>query len=69
MNDPFRDLPMGFGMALLQDGEAARAFDAMSPEQRREVLGRAHRVCSKPEMRALVSSLRDPGQLQGGNLQ
>ena len=51
------DLPMGFGMALLQNPQAVRAFQAMSPAQRRAILKRSHTVSSKSEMRSLVDSL------------
>lgn len=59
--DPMRDLPMGFGMALLQDPKATRAFYAMSPARRQEIIQRTHAVSSKAEMRALVASLTQAG--------
>lgn len=59
--DPMRDLPMGFGMALLQDPKATRAFYAMTPAQRQEIIQRTHAVSSKTEMRALVAGLSQSG--------
>lgn len=59
--DPMRDLPMGFGMALLQDAQAARAFDALPPARQQEIIQRTHAISSKAEMRALVASLSHPG--------
>ena len=59
--DPMRDLPMGFGMALLQNEQATRAFYALSPAQQQAILEKTHAVSSKAEMQALVSSLTSPG--------
>ena len=56
------DLPMGFGMALLQNPQAVQTFQAMSPAQRRAILKRSHTVSSQAEMRALVDSLVQPMQ-------
>ena len=55
--DPMQDLPMGFGMALLQDPRATRVFYAMSPAQQQEIIMRTHSISSKAEMRAFVSNL------------
>ncbi|MGE4277897.1 MAG: hypothetical protein AB7E30_12090, partial [Lawsonibacter sp.] len=55
--DPMRDLPMGFGMALLQNEQATRAFYALSPAQQQEIIQRTHAISSKAEMRSLVDSL------------
>lgn len=57
--DPIRDLPMSFGMALLQNERAALAFYALSPAQQQAVIQRTHAISSKAEMRALVSDLAD----------
>lgn len=58
--NPMQDLPMGFGMALLQDPQATRAFYAMSPAQQQEIILRTHAISSKAEMRAFVSNLSHP---------
>lgn len=58
--DPM-DLPMGFGMALLQNEQATRTFYALSPARQRELLQKTQTVSSKAEMRALVNSLTAPG--------
>lgn len=55
--DPMQDLPMGFGMALLQDEQATRAFYALSPAQQQEIIERTHSISSKAEMRSLVAGL------------
>lgn len=56
--NPMRDLPMGFGMALLQDPQALQRFQSMSHGQQQEVLQHTHSIQSKPEMQAFVASLR-----------
>lgn len=55
--DPMRDLPMGFGMALLQNQRATQIFCSMPPAQRQALLDKTHTVSSKAEMQALVDSL------------
>lgn len=73
MDSPLRDLPLGFGLTLLQDQQATQSFYAMPPEQRSAILQKAHAVTSKSEMQALVSSLRTlgqgPGPMQRGEVQ
>ena len=64
--NPMRDIPMGFGMALLQNEAANRAFQSLSPEQQQAVLQRTHTVSSKQEMRALVASLVPNSNAAGG---
>lgn len=61
--DPIRDLPMGFGMALLQNEQATRTFYALSPAQQQEIIQRTHTISSKSEMGALVDSLIHPNGL------
>lgn len=55
--DLTRDIPMGFGMALMQDETAARAFYNMPPQQQQEIIARTHSISSKAEMKSLISSL------------
>lgn len=65
--DPIRDLPMGFGMALLQNQRAYRAFASLSPARQQEILQATHAVSSKAEMQALVDRLAQPqGNSMGG---
>ncbi len=52
-----RDLPMGFGMALMQNEAALHRFEAMTPAQQEQILAKTHAVSSKSEMQALVSSI------------
>lgn len=56
--DYMKELPMGFGMALLQDQDAARYFDALSPAERQRLIAKTHHINSKDEMQAFVQTLR-----------
>ncbi|QNL45923.1 hypothetical protein H8790_07280 [Oscillibacter hominis] len=55
--DPMRDLPMGFGMALVKNQSAMETFSSMTPEQQQEIISRTHSVQSKEEMQSLVDSI------------
>ena len=55
--NPLSELPMGFGMALVQQPEAMQRFATMPQAQKEEVLARVRSVQSKKEMQALVSSI------------
>ena len=35
--DPMRDLPMGFGMALVKNQSAMETFSSMTPEQQQAI--------------------------------
>ena len=50
-------VPMGFGMALVQDQAALAAFSDMTDAERRAVLARVSGIRSRDEMRAYVASL------------
>ena len=55
--DPLKDLPLGFGMALVQNEKALLRFGEMSEAQKRQILERVHNVSSKTEMQAFVDSI------------
>lgn len=55
--EPMRDLPAGFGMALLQNQSAMRNFEGMDGTQRQSLIDQTHAIQSKAEMRAFVSSM------------
>ncbi|MCQ5130549.1 hypothetical protein NE562_12825 [Butyricicoccus faecihominis] len=55
--DILRELPMGFGMALMQNEDAYRRFSSMPESERREIVNRTHAVTSKTEMQQLVDSI------------
>ena len=56
--DDLRELPMGFGMALMQNQDAANYFHSLSEPERQEILSQAHQITSKEDMQAFVNSLK-----------
>ena len=56
--DYLQDLPIGFGMALLQNRDSAVYFDSLSEGERGRILEKTHGIQSKEEMQAFVNNLR-----------
>lgn len=59
--NPLADLPMGFGMALMQNENVMRRFAAMSDEEQKSVLSQTHTNQSKKGMQAFVNHMGDSG--------
>lgn len=55
----FRELPLGFAMALAMNEPAMQRFEALSPGEKEAFLQRTRSVDSKREMQRLVASLAD----------
>jgi hypothetical protein len=53
----YGELPMGFGMALMQNQAAAQYFHSLSEQERRRILEETHQIASKEDMRAFVDHL------------
>lgn len=53
----FYKVPIGFGMALAMNQPAMDVYAALSDEQKKDILNRAHNVRSEREMHSLVASL------------
>lgn len=53
----FYKVPIGFGMALAMNPNAMNAYSAMTEEQKRAIVNKAHNVRSEREMHDLVNSL------------
>ena len=53
----FYQVPLGFGMALARNFNAMNAYSAMTDEQKKAVLERAHNARSEQEMSQIVNSL------------
>lgn len=51
------EVPIGFGLALVQNEDAANAFAMMTKEQKREIWARSRQVRSRAETRQLVGSI------------
>ena len=54
---PAKDLPIGFTMALAQNGPAMMAFAGLDEAARQEIVARARSARSKSDMRDIVSSI------------
>ena len=57
--NPFGDLPLGFGMALMQHPEAMEKFANMEDNKQKEIILQTHNIKSKKEMQSFVSNLAD----------
>jgi len=53
----FYKVPLGFGMALSMNPNALNAYSAMTDEQKRAVLNKAHNARSEQEMHEIVNSI------------
>lgn len=57
-----RPLPMGFGMALMQNPTAMQGYEKLTQTEKEKLLRRVHGVQSKSEMQRLVAELADGRQ-------
>lgn len=55
--NPLSELPMGFGMALMQNPDALHYFESLNDDQKKAVLNETHGISSKNEMQQFVQSL------------
>ena len=53
----FSQVPLGFGMALARNFNAMNAYSAMTDDQKKSILARAHNARSEKEMSEIVDSL------------
>lgn len=56
---PADELPIGFSMALAQNGPAMANFAGLDQLQREEIISRARAAKSKSEMRSIVAELSE----------
>ena len=56
-NMNFEYLPMGFGMALLQNPSAAMYYNSLSEAEKFQLIERTHSINSKSEMKAFIDNL------------
>lgn len=56
---PKLELPLGFGAALLQNEQAIKTFEALTDDQKQNVIEQTHHIRSKSEMRSFVNRLAD----------
>lgn len=53
----YYNIPIGFGMALAMTPPAFNAYSAMTEEQKRAVIEKAHHARSEQEMHEIVNSI------------
>ena len=53
----FYKVPLGFGMALSRNPDALNAYSAMTEEQQRVALAKAHNARSEEEMHRIVNGI------------
>lgn len=53
----FYKVPIGFGMALAMNEPAMAAYAAMTEQQKRVILNKAHNARSEREMHQIVASI------------
>jgi len=51
------DIPMGLGMALMQNKPAMEYFSSLSDEAKQRIIEHTHSIGSKEEMQSYVDSL------------
>ena len=51
----FTEVPIGFGMALVQNEKAVNAYAMMTREQKNAILAKAYAARSREEMQRIVS--------------
>ncbi len=57
-NNLFKDLPIGFSLALAQNSNALDCFSSMNSNKQQEVINGAKAVRSKEEMKSYVNNLK-----------
>ncbi len=53
----FREVPIGFSMALAQNEAAVNAYAMMTRAQKKAILDKAHHARSEREMQSIVDAL------------
>lgn len=53
----FKEVPVGFGMALAQNEAAMNAFAMMTKDQKEAIWSQARQARTKDEMRRIVSGI------------
>ncbi len=55
--NPMKEMPMGFGMALIQNDKSAKFYENCTKEQKSAILNQVRMIESKEEMKAFVDNL------------
>lgn len=56
-----RDIPLGLGMALMQNADAFFYFSGLDAEKQQKIIDNSHGIKSRDEMRSYVNSIRAQG--------
>lgn len=60
--NPISELPMGFGMALIQNEKAFHYFGSLSASEQKTIINQTVHIKSRQEMKSFVQSLTDSKQ-------
>ena len=52
-----RDIPLGLGMALMQNADAFFYFSGLDAEKQQKIIGNSHGIKSLDDMRSYVNSI------------
>lgn len=52
-----RDIPLGLGMALMQNADAFFYFSGLDAEKQQKIIDNSHGIKSRDEMRIYVNSI------------
>ncbi len=61
--NPLADLPIGFGMTLVQNEASMKYFSSLSPDRQRAVIDQTHNIDSRDEMHRFVQALTNQHDL------
>ncbi|MCI8387163.1 MAG: hypothetical protein HFE63_01690 [Clostridiales bacterium] len=53
-----KELPLGFGMALMMNSEAMEKFASLSDSEKQKLIDGTHNVSSKAEMKQYVENIK-----------
>ncbi len=56
-----RDIPLGLGMALMQNADAFLYFSGLDAEKQQKIIDNSHGIKSRDEMRSYVNSISSQG--------
>ena len=56
-----RDIPLGLGMALMQNAAAFFYFSGLDAEKQQKIIDNSHGIKSRDEMRSYVNSISSQG--------
>ncbi|MGM9594588.1 MAG: hypothetical protein ACI3VG_00045 [Oscillospiraceae bacterium] len=56
-----RDIPLGLGMALMQNADAFFYFSGLDAEKQQKIIDNSHGIKSRDEMRSYVNSISAQG--------